>query len=621
MYVNEYFYFRKKLIKYYDTLDKIVTERKHKVDQHLKKLKKIDLDGGNIFDTVECVSQKFNEEHVLEKGLKVEDVNLDCNVTSLSSSCDSNENKCEKDEDSDANCSEDLIPTVGVHAENSPDSTNNSNYLDIVNANFNPPPAPNDFKNIHRDENTGRYKDDGTNDAILTHSVTENFEQARRNRMKVMSEEMGFNIINTKPIIKNLNIVNSNLTDLQKNRLKVMSSEFGLDIKLNIIPENITSAANINKQKVMNSNECFYPEKSAGSHPDVCDNENYVNSNVVAGKIDNRVIDGGENVNNFEVRLDDVIAEDVQNNEPVSRKTSKLKLDFSEFDLGKPISEYNSSIFSKFMKSPNFEFEKLVPMSIDSTPCTEGHWATPNMITSTESLQSQITTATTNFTDDGFVFTEIEDKARTPLPLLLSGDAFLKKVVISKRVSIEDASEASKNCPKFPIERSIMIPLCAQFKLVNSQLLKYFVNELQYLVHVNSLEDYFFLMDGEFGRNITEGLFEKLCGTNFPTDLINCQSLQKLVQEAMNSSIKLRENPSCLSFKVNNLPRRFDLMDPDVLDCLSLTYKVNWPLNILLPVDMIAKYEEIFRFLLKIHRMSWVLKKIFMVRTTIVMIQ
>lgn len=173
------------------------------------------------------------------------------------------------------------------------------------------------------------------------------------------------------------------------------------------------------------------------------------------------------------------------------------------------------------------------------------------------------------------------------------------------------AEGIATNCLQLFLRQSVTMSLSIQTKLVNAELLRYFIEDLQYLQHLANLRDYFFLQDGEFGRNITEGLFEKLYDVNFPTDLINFRTLQVLVHEALNSSSKLQENTGCLSFKINNLPSRFDLGDLNVLDCLSLSYRVVWPLNVLLPSDTVGKYDEVFKYLLKLHRVSWVQKKTF----------
>lgn len=78
------------------------------------------------------------------------------------------------------------------------------------------------------------------------------------------------------------------------------------------------------------------------------------------------------------------------------------------------------------------------------------------------------------------------------------------------------------------MHESVSIPLQTQLKLANNEVLKHFVEELNYLKHLESLRDYFFLQDGEFGRNITENLFERLYSANFPLELINCRTLQHL---------------------------------------------------------------------------------------------
>lgn len=85
--------------------------------------------------------------------------------------------------------------------------------------------------------------------------------------------------------------------------------------------------------------------------------------------------------------------------------------------------------------------------------------------------------------------------------------------------------------------------------------------------------------------------------------------------DALDNSSKFQEeNSKHLSFKINSLPKCFDLGDPDVLDCLSLTYKVDWPVNVLLPSEAVSKYDQVFKFVIKLNRVSWVLKRMFWVR-------
>lgn len=150
-------------------------------------------------------------------------------------------------------------------------------------------------------------------------------------------------------------------------------------------------------------------------------------------------------------------------------------------------------------------------------------------------------------------------------------------------------------------------------------MLKLFVNDLHYLQHLDNLRHYFFLLDGEFGRNVSEGLFKKLYSANTLTDVINGRYLQLVMHSSLDRSLKTHDFSDRLSFKINELPKVFDLSDPDVFDCISLTYTVSWPLNVLLPSETISKYDKMFKFVLKLHRVAWVLQLVFQVINNVVL--
>ncbi|KAJ3646288.1 hypothetical protein Zmor_023880 [Zophobas morio] len=381
-------------------------------------------------------------------------------------------------------------------------------------------------------------------------AVMETFAMARKIKEKVLSEEMG--IILAAPVHKkqvSSIFDNEKLTDAQRNKLRVLSSEFGIEIKPPQIKKSLTQCE-INRNVVLGSSDCFYPFK--------LDNVNYLNKNL---------------------------ATSTEESEKKIKKSTSLSLDFVKID-------------------------PPIPMSVDTTPMSES--TTSRLVLSVEKgeFESIPTTADTHITDEGFVFDGIPESGYIPIKRSFSDT--LQKKVFSKRVTVEEASGLSTNCLKLFLHESISIPLATQTKLAENELLKYFIDNLHYFKHLNSLRDYFFLQDGEFGRNITENLFEKLYDVHFPIELINCRTLQNLVFGALQMSSKFQENSNYLSFKINSLPKRFHLGDPDVLDCLSLTYKVHWPLNILLPVDTVSKYDEVFKYLLKLNRISWVLKKIFL---------
>ncbi|KAM3962050.1 LOW QUALITY PROTEIN: gamma-tubulin complex component 6 [Aphomia sociella] len=158
------------------------------------------------------------------------------------------------------------------------------------------------------------------------------------------------------------------------------------------------------------------------------------------------------------------------------------------------------------------------------------------------------------------------------------------------------------------LQRSVMLPLTYQLEVVNNSILTYFLVNLDMYEHLRSLKDYFFLMDGEFSRSICHNLFTKLAKTLNPQELLNFGTLHNILDKALGSSIshvhKFSEN---LSFTITDSPLSFQHSSPDVLQCLSLTYAVGWPLNIILSQEALLRYAKVFQFLVKMRRIFWVL--------------
>lgn len=355
-------------------------------------------------------------------------------------------------------------------------------------------------------------------------------------------------------------------TEAQKNKLKVLSSEFGITVNPEKIhTTNYETSLSQNRNRVMGISDCFeYDQK--------LDNERFLRKNLKNMKDTSTI-----------------------------KQSKSLTLDFQKINI-----------------NAQHTFDKPLPMSVDSTPMSDlplSIVTTPStMFLSLESgiLESVPTTAETQQTEEGF-FSPKYDASKETVPLYYRKKLPDKR--FSKRVAKEEASAISSNCLKLFLYESVQIPLATQNETVNNGILKYFMHDLNYMSHIGNLRDYFFLQDGEFGRIITNNLFTKLYDANSPSELINCKTLQNLVFSALDISIKNHSRSNTLSFEIINFPKTFDLSNPDVLDCLSLTYKIEWPLNILLPVNTIGKYDEVFKFLLKLSRMSWVLKKIFLVST------
>lgn len=551
------FRFSESMVDYYYQLFETAEKRKTKIDNHIRKIKSFHMD-----------------QNVKEKGRSKRQTgtsDISGNNNSVDKDNDKNEAIQNLAETSNSSTESfysvsDVPSQVDSELNVKLQEMHSSESMDIINAN----------EIADKDENSNKpveiIQEPNLRDANIQQAI-DNFELARKIKHKVMTEEMGIDYGPRREIKPTDNLTLAILTEAQKNKLKILSSEFDIPIKPdNIRTDRLTNASIINRNKVMGISDCFQYSQ--------LDNENFINKNIRNAEIINR---GG-----------------------TIKKSKSLSLDFDKLSV----------------KSHKMELEKPIPMSVDSTPLSDlphSTVTTPSTMflsIDTNQVESIPDTAETQQTDEGFTFGMPKNDIVFPIYLNRKESSF-EKSVFSKRVTTEEATGISTNCLKLFLYESVHIPLVAQMKLVSNELLRYFIDDLRYLRHLESLRDYFFLQDGEFGRNITENLFAKLYDANFPRELINCRTLQDVVFGAMDMSNKDRGNSHCLSFKINSLPKCFDLGNPDVLDCLSLTYKVNWPLNILLPTDTVAKYDEVFKYLLKLNRVSWALKKIFLVREQI----
>lgn len=175
-----------------------------------------------------------------------------------------------------------------------------------------------------------------------------NFEFAKRVKQKVLNQELG--ITTTADLfqkhLKPRENITSDLTAAQRNKLKVLSTEFGINtIQTDIQKDRVLTVAQINKNKVM-GHSCF------GS----LDNENYVNSNVKPLTVDT--------------------------SESSIRKSKSLQLNL------KP------------------EPDKVVPMSVDSTPMSDLPLISTPMSATPSSMMTSIETKTVN-DDDNIQFQDI----------------------------------------------------------------------------------------------------------------------------------------------------------------------------------------------------------------------
>ncbi|ELK24639.1 Gamma-tubulin complex component 6 [Myotis davidii] len=96
-----------------------------------------------------------------------------------------------------------------------------------------------------------------------------------------------------------------------------------------------------------------------------------------------------------------------------------------------------------------------------------------------------------------------------------------------------------------------------------------------------------------------------------PGELLNPLVLNAVLRKALQYSLH-GDSPLAanLSFALKFLPEAFVPNAPDVLSCLELRYKVDWPLNIVITESCLSRYSGIFSFLLQLKLMMWTLKDV-----------
>lgn len=426
----------------------------------------------------------------------------------------------------------------------------------------------------------GSFKDSNEDTQLESSLANNNIVVEEETNRTSSLDVMNANVPRVNETIK---IALDNFEIARKNKAKVMSSEFDVLYKepekknksIFTMSDNLTEAQR-NKLKVMSSEyHINYARNLSGEE------------SIHGGGDSNHVVVNKNNINNNS-----------------KKRSTNLVLDFTHLKT--------RPIFEEFLKPPNFELPKPSPMSIDSTPMSD---LTPlsNIRFAKSDISeygspSDIGTATSS--KDGFNFYVNNNNDNVESYDVLMNRTFSKITSLS----LNDIKEINESQIQSYIEQSIKVLLSVQYRFVNNEFMRYYVEELKYLQLLKTLKNYFFLMDGEFCRNLTESLFEKIYEINNPSELLNISTLQLILQ----SSYNYDEVSDNLSFKINRIPKRFDLRDPNLLKCFSLTYKVNWPLNILLPIDAIEKYNEIFHFLMKLQRITWILKRVFMVSFLII---
>uniref|UniRef100_A0A8D9AFJ6 Gamma-tubulin complex component 6 n=1 Tax=Cacopsylla melanoneura TaxID=428564 RepID=A0A8D9AFJ6_9HEMI len=161
------------------------------------------------------------------------------------------------------------------------------------------------------------------------------------------------------------------------------------------------------------------------------------------------------------------------------------------------------------------------------------------------------------------------------------------------------------------LDASIRTPLYVQYRLTNDAILRLFLNKHHLASHLITLRNYFFLLDGSFAKSLTRDLSEQI-----RTDLLlmlNPFKLNSILRKAVDYGTCDTRMGQNLTFvmKNNNMDTIENLQESNVFQFISLSYKVEWPVNIVLTPDALTNYDKVFVFLMQVQQVSYTLQQVF----------
>jgi len=141
------------------------------------------------------------------------------------------------------------------------------------------------------------------------------------------------------------------------------------------------------------------------------------------------------------------------------------------------------------------------------------------------------------------------------LPSLFGVSPDTKSSIMSSFLTIADVEMIDHTSLQVYLQKSVIIPLQIQTRLINHAVIKYLLNEHNMFSHLHSLRSYFFLLNGEFTKSLTDSLYSRLYTISAPIELFNSATLTNLLEKAlMNSFSNNYANAELLSLSAIDKP-------------------------------------------------------------------
>lgn len=318
------------------------------------------------------------------------------------------------------------------------------------------------------------------------------------------------------------------MTTAQTNKLKVLMQEYGMTPNNNELSRILTDNQGIIDRTSTNDNnqELIDSESSSGNTKENMNNNVLLTTNIKLPE-ETTNMHGPTNDEKCSNRTDDANNEA---QEPVLNNTQQNNID--------------------------------TPMSCTTDNFTTASFHTPlSQIPNSDDIFASVAgQEVSSLSDDMKSITE-ETCFESPmssnfkLPNLFGVNFDVKSSTAPSSLTIADVEMIDHTSLQVYLEKSIIIPLQIQTRLVNNAIIKYLMNEHNMLSHLHSLRSYFFLLNGEFAKSLTDSLYSRLYAIVAPIELFNSATLTNLLEKAlMNSFSNNYVNSELLSLSAVDKP-------------------------------------------------------------------
>eukprot|EP00039_Didymoeca_costata_P003696 m.69211 g.69211 ORF g.69211 m.69211 type:complete len:1403 (-) comp12033_c0_seq1:70-4278(-) len=164
--------------------------------------------------------------------------------------------------------------------------------------------------------------------------------------------------------------------------------------------------------------------------------------------------------------------------------------------------------------------------------------------------------------------------------------------------------------PELVIEKCLQLPIMYQERATNTAVLDFFLHEVGVFEHVSAIRKFVLLASGEWAQELVNRLSLIVDKLDLSRKPLKQEIRPSLLDDTLVASLQDSEKHShrlsfSLDIKDHDSSARID--DIGSLDSLSIGYKAEFPMSIILGMHPMNMYNKIFSLLIKVKRAKWVL--------------